>query len=561
MQLSALSLAITRLGRVPAYSPLALFTGTTQGVWYDPSDTTTLFQDAAGTLPVTAVEQPVGLMLDKSKGLALGSDVKPTSGSWTPEGSTVATSNSPTSVTFNASPAGGVYTLASTVSVGSYLEISYTISGYSAGGVSVQYGYDAAKAYVSENGTYTKRVSALGNGVLYVFCSAGTTATVTINSARIIFGNHAFNSSGNSANFPVLSARYNLLTKTEQFGDAAWVKGSANITANATAAPNGTMTADKFIPTAGAAGATAAQSISVSVALHTFTFRAKAAEQSVISLVSNLTGAFRANVFNLSAQAVSPGTGWTASITPDPAGNGWFVCSCSATADTAASKSFQISNNSAGWTGDGTSGIYIWGADLRVANDGVNLPAYQRVNTATDYDTVGFKPAEVFDGVDDNLIASAGGGSTTAFFWCSAIRVGKVGAVQTLFSDAGTNTGYRVRINASNQLELSAGNGTAYTTVATTATLSIGQRAVLTAWHDGTNLNVQINNGTVHQAAFVTATAGTAQFTIGKDNNAASNFFAGRMYEKVYTKDNVPSAAQITSTKTYVANIAGITLS
>lgn len=35
-------------------------------MWYDPSDFSTLFQDSTGTVPVTAVEQPVGLMLDKS---------------------------------------------------------------------------------------------------------------------------------------------------------------------------------------------------------------------------------------------------------------------------------------------------------------------------------------------------------------------------------------------------------------------------------------------------------------------------------------------------------------
>lgn len=44
----------------------ALFRAGEQGVWYDPSDRATLFQDAAGTTPVTAIEQPVGLMLDKS---------------------------------------------------------------------------------------------------------------------------------------------------------------------------------------------------------------------------------------------------------------------------------------------------------------------------------------------------------------------------------------------------------------------------------------------------------------------------------------------------------------
>ena len=48
------------------FSPSLLFSAMEQGAWYDPSDLSTLYQDAAGTTPVTAVEQPVGLMLDKS---------------------------------------------------------------------------------------------------------------------------------------------------------------------------------------------------------------------------------------------------------------------------------------------------------------------------------------------------------------------------------------------------------------------------------------------------------------------------------------------------------------
>jgi hypothetical protein len=43
-----------------------MFSAGEQGVWYDPSDFSTLFQDSAGTTPVTAVEQPVGKILDKS---------------------------------------------------------------------------------------------------------------------------------------------------------------------------------------------------------------------------------------------------------------------------------------------------------------------------------------------------------------------------------------------------------------------------------------------------------------------------------------------------------------
>ena len=36
------------------------------GCWLDASDLSTMYQDAAGTIPVTAMEQPVGLWKDKS---------------------------------------------------------------------------------------------------------------------------------------------------------------------------------------------------------------------------------------------------------------------------------------------------------------------------------------------------------------------------------------------------------------------------------------------------------------------------------------------------------------
>jgi hypothetical protein len=45
---------------------LSLFQANVIGVWFDASDLTTLFQDSAGTIPVTAAGQPVGKWLDKS---------------------------------------------------------------------------------------------------------------------------------------------------------------------------------------------------------------------------------------------------------------------------------------------------------------------------------------------------------------------------------------------------------------------------------------------------------------------------------------------------------------
>lgn len=47
-------------------NPATFFTGGVPGLVYDLSDISTLFQDAAGTTPVTAIGDPVGRILDKS---------------------------------------------------------------------------------------------------------------------------------------------------------------------------------------------------------------------------------------------------------------------------------------------------------------------------------------------------------------------------------------------------------------------------------------------------------------------------------------------------------------
>ncbi|SMH54609.1 hypothetical protein [Maritimibacter sp. HL-12] len=48
------------------WHPGWLFRGGSPGAWYDLSDLSALFQDAAGTIPVAADGDPVGLVLDKS---------------------------------------------------------------------------------------------------------------------------------------------------------------------------------------------------------------------------------------------------------------------------------------------------------------------------------------------------------------------------------------------------------------------------------------------------------------------------------------------------------------
>lgn len=62
-----LSLSISTTRRLlSAFSPMRLLNGASAFAWYDPSDITTLFQDSAGTTPVTTTGQSVARMNDKS---------------------------------------------------------------------------------------------------------------------------------------------------------------------------------------------------------------------------------------------------------------------------------------------------------------------------------------------------------------------------------------------------------------------------------------------------------------------------------------------------------------
>lgn len=49
-----------------SWTPSNLYSNNQYGVWYDPSDLSTLFQDTAGTIAITADGQSVALMKDKS---------------------------------------------------------------------------------------------------------------------------------------------------------------------------------------------------------------------------------------------------------------------------------------------------------------------------------------------------------------------------------------------------------------------------------------------------------------------------------------------------------------
>jgi hypothetical protein len=179
---------------------------------------------------------------------------------------------------------------------------------------------------------------------------------------------------GESLGLLVEEQRTNLLLRSEEFDNAYWLKSNATITSNTVIAPDGTLTGDKLVENT--ANAThfiySGSQAFVSGTSYTLSVYAKKGERQYLVLqlpsaafpsASNATFDLDSATFNLGAG--SP----TASITD--VGNGVYRCSITKTATSSASSNgaFIYVTNSASatinaYTGDGYSGIYIWGAQV-----------------------------------------------------------------------------------------------------------------------------------------------------------------------------------------------------
>jgi hypothetical protein len=179
----------------------------------------------------------------------------------------------------------------------------------------------------------------------------------------------------NSAKF-IEIARTNLVLYSEQFDltPTPWGRADTTVTANATTAPDGTSTADNVVPFATAAFHNIRQFISVTPSIsHTFSVYAKANGYTKVSIADAATGGFAAR-FDLSAVSViSTITGTTATIVP--MGIGWYRLTATFTTTAASTPSITgyptgatLNSYGASFTGDGTSGVFLWGAQLEIGS-------------------------------------------------------------------------------------------------------------------------------------------------------------------------------------------------
>lgn len=408
----------------PKYNVLAqniqaLFADGSQGWWYDDNDTTTLFQDSAGTTPVTAVEQFVGLQLDKSKGLVLGPELV-TNGSFT--------TDSDWTKGAGWSIAGGVATLTANTGI-----LSQTLS---ATNKWVKVSLETTLAYQLRIGggsagyySGSKTLYFFSPGNLLEFVPNGSqTGTLDNISIRELPGNHRFQSTSGSR--PVWSKRVNLCVNTEAL-NISFLTFSATLTDNQTTTPSGAP-ASRLVPNTVNTVHGAYFSSNFGAGTFVFSVEAKAAGYPRLGLRVYDGAAYRIYVtFDLITGTVvgSP----TGTVTADNLGDGWWRVSVQSVASTGNMGAI------AGWvieslpsnvtvqqafTGNGTSGMFVSKVDIRYANQATGLlPLYQRVNTSTDYDTNGFPGYLKADGVDDFLQTnSIGFTATDKITLCAGVR-------------------------------------------------------------------------------------------------------------------------------------------
>jgi hypothetical protein len=200
------------------------------------------------------------------------------------------------------------------------------------------------------------------------------TATNTLDD-RVTFSRTSNATVTNSAGL-VSYAPHNLLTFSEQFDNAAWTKSSATISANTIIAPDGTLTGDKLVEdttTNTHFFQVTAYSIGITQTLSIYAKSAGNARYLQFG-GGGLGGNVECPVFDLDNGTVDLGTTTTvlksASITP--VGNGWYRCSAvlipSANLLQILLSNSATTNSSVSYTGDGTSGIFLWGAQLEIGS-------------------------------------------------------------------------------------------------------------------------------------------------------------------------------------------------
>ena len=167
----------------------------------------------------------------------------------------------------------------------------------------------------------------------------------------------------------------NLITYSEDFSDGSWIKTRSSISSNLAISPDGTLNAGKLIENTSTNTHSTQNNVTIGNVDTTISVFVKADTRSRVRFILTdlTTGDYRVDL-NLNNLSVIENNGggrgsWTnTSYKIENFTNNWYKVSLTATkgAGSQASLSINLLDNSGNhvYTGDGTSGVYIYGAQL-----------------------------------------------------------------------------------------------------------------------------------------------------------------------------------------------------
>ena len=162
----------------------------------------------------------------------------------------------------------------------------------------------------------------------------------------------------------------NLVEYSEQFDNAYWTKDGSTISANATTAPNGNLTADKLNETATTGVHRVGRATFPAGTQRTFSVFAKKSERNFVSLFENnsVGNTVKGVIFNLNTGVVSLNNDAAYYFNPtiQDFGNGWYRCSVNWTPISLSVPSVgsSLDGLTNSYVGVSENGIFIYGAQL-----------------------------------------------------------------------------------------------------------------------------------------------------------------------------------------------------
>jgi hypothetical protein len=209
----------------------------------------------------------------------------------------------------------------------------------------------------------------------YVVGSNGLIQEVAVNVPAF-----EFNADGSYNGLLLEPQRTNLVTFSEQFDNAAWIKTATTITANNAVSPDGNTNADLLLETAATSNHPVLSDLFSLVSGTTYTFSVFAKNISggrgLLQVGGyQIAGSFQdafAN-FNLTTEVVTQQTQGTGKI--ENYGNGWYRCSLTFACTNTVSERLNVTlidSGTAGfnpsYAGDVSKGLLIWGAQAEAGS-------------------------------------------------------------------------------------------------------------------------------------------------------------------------------------------------